>query len=263
MPYRITFPLGPMNLSEGTPGVRDLQEKVARRCLRNLVEINSDILAAAKPGEIPPLMDLLQLGKVRLEAHKPGQEEDWQDILTSIKDGKASFEALECWRAAEAKRDGGHYEPRLGPWRKIHRLTFPLGVFDIHREVPGAKELREKQLYRCLSCLTDIDRYILLCAQDGEIPDLYDLHRRGLCRYVAEPDGQEDWQDILTTIRLGNGDCEDLACWRAAELQVKGIPAYAIFVWRALPDNQGTLYHIQVKLPGGMIEDPSKRLGMA
>jgi hypothetical protein len=57
-------------------------------------------------------------------------------------------------------------------------------------------------------------------------------------------------------------NCEDLACWRAAELQVfEGIRAYPTFLWRARPRG-GALYHIQVRYPDDRVEDPSRRLGM-
>ena len=80
--------------------------------------------------------------------------------------------------------------------------------------------------------------------------------------YLREPPGREDWQDIPCTLRRRNGDCEDLACWRAAELIVRqGIPAFAQFRWRKRNEG-GTLYHIIVQYPDGRIEDPSKLLGM-
>ena len=42
------------------------------------------------------------------------------------------------------------------------------------------------------------------------------LYRSGL-HYEREPPGQEVWPDIPRIIEAGWGDCEDLACWRAAE----------------------------------------------
>ncbi len=56
-------------------------------------------------------------------------------------------------------------------------------------------------------------------------------------------------------------NCEDLACWRAAELRVRGIRARAFFTRDRRSDGT-TLYHIMVKLPDGRIEDPSRQLGM-
>lgn len=144
-----------------------------------------------------------------------------------------------------------------------YRITFPLGAFGLDREVEDTSALRSQCLYECLKALTAVDLHILRyhAARGRPIPPLY---QSGVF-YQPEPEGQEDWNDILTCLselRQGRGsDCEDLACWLSAEYQFRGIPAHPIFVWRRMPDG-GTLYHIQVMLPDGRIEDPSKRLGM-
>ena len=57
-------------------------------------------------------------------------------------------------------------------------------------------------------------------------------------------------------------NCEDLACWRVAELNVRqGIAAVPIFGFRTL-SNGDVVYHIRVQYPNGQIEDPSRLLGM-
>jgi hypothetical protein len=57
-------------------------------------------------------------------------------------------------------------------------------------------------------------------------------------------------------------NCEDIACWRAAELDVRHrISARPIALEQKRPDG-GMLYHIVVRYPNGQIEDPSKILGM-
>ena len=81
-------------------------------------------------------------------------------------------------------------------------------------------------------------------------------------RYETEPLGQEDWKDIPTCLRDGFADCEDLACWRAAELTVRhGIPAVPRAKGKERPDGS-LLYHITVQYPDGRTEDPSRKLGM-
>lgn len=85
--------------------------------------------------------------------------------------------------------------------------------------------------------------------------------------YLAEPDGRDDWQDIPDTLERGNGDCEDLATWRCAELRVRlGVDADLGITKSDMPLQSGaalvTMYHIVVVLPDGAIEDPSRRLGM-
>ena len=72
----------------------------------------------------------------------------------------------------------------------------------------------------------------------------------------------ENWQDIPTAIRSGWGDCEDLACWRVAELNRAGIKARPYLKLRTMP-NGDKRYHALVWLPNGKIEDPSLALGMA
>jgi hypothetical protein len=88
-------------------------------------------------------------------------------------------------------------------------------------------------------------------------PLLYDSH----VVYKAEV-GTEDWQDIPTTLQRGWGDCEDLACWRCAELRVtEGIHATHFIVWRDKKSG-AAIYHALVKHPDGTIEDPSRARGM-
>lgn len=92
-------------------------------------------------------------------------------------------------------------------------------------------------------------------------PDTPLLYDSGV-RYHREPRGQEEWQDIPLCLQLKNGDCEDLASWRAAELRHQGTYAKAHLKWFHDRASNLTLFHVQVKLPDGSIEDPSKKLGM-
>ncbi len=147
-----------------------------------------------------------------------------------------------------------------------YRVTIVLGSFDGDRHDDIRKVLRHQSLYECLAALTRINLHTIL-AYKGKIPKLYDS---GI-RYRMEPPGQEDWLDVLACLSAfrdeQNGgkqatiDCEDLCCWRAAELQAEGIAAHPVFVWRKLEDGSH-LYHIVVRYPDGRIEDPSRRLGM-
>lgn len=109
-----------------------------------------------------------------------------------------------------------------------------------------------------------------------ETPNLYDS---GVF-YTEEPDGQDDWLDIpacLERHRQGLAiDCEDLACWRVAELRVRmgERDAEPDVTVSDLPDRSGrlvTTYHIRVKrgaaagvdtLGRRLIECPSTLLGM-
>lgn len=123
-----------------------------------------------------------------------------------------------------------------------------------------------------LAALFEADRLYLL--DHPECPDLYDSG----VEYVEEPEGAEDWQDIPTSLRMGIADCEDLACWLAAELDVRhGIAARPDFTKQVLGDGR-VLYHIIVRLPDGVplpdgsltysiggksfVMDPSRQCGM-
>lgn len=133
-----------------------------------------------------------------------------------------------------------------------YRITYALDLFNGPKERP----LSHATLDVMLEMLVKIDSLYLL--YHPETPRLY---QSGV-RYMEEPPGQEDWQDIPTTISMGIGDCEDFACWRAAELNVRdGIPARAVFQEQRRKDG-GYLFHILVQHPNGQIEDPSRILGM-
>lgn len=98
--------------------------------------------------------------------------------------------------------------------------------------------------------------------RDPTIPLLYES---GVV-YQREAPGVEEWQDIVETLRRGFGDCEDLACWRVAELREReGVQATPDFTLRNVEVSPGEftkVFHIFVRLPGGLREDPSRMLGM-
>ena len=88
------------------------------------------------------------------------------------------------------------------------------------------------------------------------------LYKAGV-RYRRE-DGTEEWMDIPTILASGFGDCEDLACWRVAELRLQGIKASPYARFKLIEGVHH--YHALVKRygPNGRtwLEDPSKKLGM-
>jgi len=79
-------------------------------------------------------------------------------------------------------------------------------------------------------------------------------------RYKMEL-SSENWLTIPYLLATGYGDCEDLAAWRAAELQAQGIKAKPDIRARIMPDGVWRA-HALVRLPDGTIEDPSAKLGM-
>lgn len=95
-------------------------------------------------------------------------------------------------------------------------------------------------------------------------PGTPELYKSG-CKYIREKEGEEVWPTIGEIIKEGGGDCEDLACWRVAELRSLGVNARPAWRHRRVrfPSGiEGILYHILVYTPKGF-EDPSKLLGMS
>ena len=95
--------------------------------------------------------------------------------------------------------------------------------------------------------------------------------------HYERENGTEEWLDIPSIIEAGWGDCEDLACWRVAELRKQGHHAGPYVRYR----NRDGVFHyhalvmryrrvLRRKANGevsehfvqDVIEDPSRRLGM-
>jgi len=76
--------------------------------------------------------------------------------------------------------------------------------------------------------------------------------------YQAEEPGFERFLSIPSVIDQGYGDCEDLACWRIAELRHRGQYAVPYLILTRTDDR--LRYHIAVSLSNNVIEDPSDRL---
>jgi hypothetical protein len=75
--------------------------------------------------------------------------------------------------------------------------------------------------------------------------------------YKDEP--RDVWRHAVDVLGEKWGDCEDLAAYRAAELRVSGEdPDAAVTVYQSGPGR----YHAVVARSGGVLEDPSRALGM-
>lgn len=103
---------------------------------------------------------------------------------------------------------------------------------------------------------------VLFLQDNPETPGVYEA---GL-QYQPEEIGHDDWRDIPSVLDHSGGDCEDLACYRVAELRVRAGEACKPYVsWQIVHSKKYgnfTLYHIRVLRKDGSIEDPSKILGM-
>lgn len=90
--------------------------------------------------------------------------------------------------------------------------------------------------------------------RERRLPSLY---ASGV-RYARER-GREQWQTAEETLRLLSGDCEDLTAYRCAELWIAGEVAARPLCYAPRPG----LIHCVVRRGSGVIEDPSKLLGMS
>jgi hypothetical protein len=108
-----------------------------------------------------------------------------------------------------------------------------------------------KDLVFYLNRLVSFNRYLM---RTREVPPLY----QSGARYQREPRGQspEIWQTCIQVAQSKLADCEDLVCYRTAELNEQGEHAMIRLT------SQGKILHVTVRRGNGRIEDPSKILGM-
>jgi Transglutaminase-like superfamily len=117
-----------------------------------------------------------------------------------------------------------------------------------------------------------IARSLRLAAAGQGIP-IPPLYASGVY-YEEDPAGREDWRDVFSVLARGKGDCDNLVCWRVAELRVAGIAAEPVIKWQHIPAEMSEqlgypcgpdglwMVHCCVRFPDGSIEDTSKNLGM-
>ena len=136
--------------------------------------------------------------------------------------------------------------------RYIH---FGLDLF--REENPPADARAVRILEKCLALLVDVNESYL--DLHPECPLMY---LSGI-RYEQERPREELFKSIPVILQDPRHiDCEDLACWRVAELRRRfNEPGAKVFYyWREAPGMK--LFHIQVLRANGHVEDPSVLLGM-
>lgn len=113
----------------------------------------------------------------------------------------------------------------------------------------------EGDILAALEALTCIDQWQI---RSKRLPRLYEAGVRYRPERRGWPNpGVERFQSIQEVLTMGHGDCDDLACARAAELrEYDGIHARPMLV------KSKAGYHAFTLLPDGSVEDPSARLGM-
>lgn len=133
------------------------------------------------------------------------------------------------------------------------RISFDIDLEKGRSGIPGMMQ----KVRALVDALVVCDRIFLRAN-----PETRPLYQSG-CVYI--PEKKEEFLEIPYIIKQGGADCEDLAAWRVAELQEKGIKAKPWIRMRAYTLEKQSdfhLFHILVKWPDGSVEDPSKILGM-
>lgn len=117
----------------------------------------------------------------------------------------------------------------------------------------------ERELRLALGLLTIANIQQMLWEKYPELygSDIEQVDSHDLAQYAREGRGHEEWQTAALLRRSRKGDCEDLACFRVAQLILRGERKA-----RAVPIRTRAGWHIVVRRADGTIEDPSKRLGM-
>jgi len=138
-------------------------------------------------------------------------------------------------------------------------------LWAVGRPDAASIKLARRALFHLCLALTKINYDFL-----REFPDTKKLYRSGViyhddthvdCWKDVCRTEEDKWQDLPTTYQKGYGDCEDLACIRVAELWMDGIHALPFPRLQSTGDDE-QLWHIQVLMPDGSVEDPSAKLGM-
>lgn len=129
--------------------------------------------------------------------------------------------------------------------------------WDLFRGAADKRQLSEQVMARLLTLQTLLNVEYL-----RSHPDTPQLYESGL-RYAVEGPFNEEWKTIPVCLGGDVLDCEDAACWRAAELIVSGEDPDARPVFRGRRvSKRRRLYHVIVMRGDGSLEDPSKVLGM-
>jgi hypothetical protein len=270
--YRITYVI---DLFKG-PEEQELSHKVLNILLHALMLVDMEYLRAHP--EVPPLY---QSG-VRYEEEPPGQE-DWQDVPTTLK-----LKVGDCLPVSTLVLREDFTSVEIGTLKagdlilgdgtvtKVLDFAFTGKKPIIALTLDNGEILRASPNHRLI--LEDDSEIRTDCVKIGNklksptFPFSSPLtHSKNSVEVVGISDGEPELCCDITTdtgrfylpeYEVVVHNCEDLACWRAAELRVRyGIKAVPTFIWKVRPAG-GYLYHIQVKLPDGRVEDPSRALGM-
>jgi hypothetical protein len=253
------------------PHERALSDDTLQVLLDSLTDVDSAYLAEN------PRAPLVYHAGVRYEEEPPGQE-DWQDVATTVgmRGGDCVPLTAKVLRRGEGGRqesvsigrvtpgdvirgEGGGWTRVLSAWATGDK---PILAFSLS----NGETLRVSPEHRVILA-SGLERRAADLVRGAELRSVSEAH---LSVDSVLEEGPEPCCDLTTDtglFYLADSDvvvhnCEDLACWRVAELRTRfGIDARPTFTSQVRPDGSH-LYHILVRLPDGRIEDPSRRLGM-
>ncbi|MBZ0116640.1 MAG: hypothetical protein K8H88_06590, partial [Sandaracinaceae bacterium] len=200
---------------------------------------------------------------------------EWRGVESILREGAGDAVSLACWACAERALQGERVRPvlRWSPWGHYdvvlqaadgtiedvvasvlerEGLSPALVIGPSHLQAPATEIAFRLRLFRgeparhyserVLSVLLrTLVRANLLYLRTHDAPRLYEAG----VHYEAEPYPQEEWKGIAAILADGQGDCEDLATYRAAELLAQGERARPVFRWR--PVGPLSVYHILVR----------------
>lgn len=154
-------------------------------------------------------------------------------------------------------KESGYSATMMKPVFDIEIFRNPIG----NRVSPAERRRSMNAILHMMEALCQINGdEIRYQAQQGK--PFRPLYQSGVV-YKREPPGEEYWQDVYTNFKKRDGDCEDLACHRIAELRTMYKMQASPFITFRLADGQYYFHAIVAIMTGGRrLEDPSRKLGM-
>ena len=125
--------------------------------------------------------------------------------------------------------------------------------------VLGDAEALQEQVAELVEFVARQNRYLIRRFGRRRIPPLYDS---GVL-YRVDPwdDAFQHFADCLTVLQRGYSDCKSLVPYRLADLREENPHEhYSAHVYPRRLRTGGTCLHVQVRMPDGQIEDPSRFL---
>jgi hypothetical protein len=134
-------------------------------------------------------------------------------------------------------------------------------ICDVQAELLGEEGIC--LVFKALVEAVAVQNEFLMKATKAGFPKLYESKVTFRNETLAGR-GLEEIATALTVLKRSWGDCDDLVAYRIAELRAQGVAATAKVYVKAhrVKGKPIRLYHVEVRLPDGSVEDPARYLGM-